>query len=526
MINEGFKKNWLKILKFNENREILEDPEKIKEYIRIPLSPITINANILYNFFELFYPKFINDQQNILDIVISEAEKKNKVLGLYLYKTEKAGVHQTIESLPEGLIRFKSWEIERLDDIFNKIQNEILKEKGIRISSIRLFKKEAIELINKHCERIEEISIYDFLERFLELIQKLFEQDLLLIYPEPIVFEFLKRGIELLGNIQMKNCVKFLEEILPEFNTSLVIIGNKIKIVILLQKIVLKSGKSELRLKIFTPDELEIKINDLNITDNLLTIQNKLKTMDAYYLNQNDIISFISEFFELAIPIKKENLKFLLQKVLFGYRSFEKHWNMIPRPKIYNTLRRFLIRLFGFNINLRKLSHWAIPDLIFNYLDFYFGLNSRILFIITDLKDNKKLKISRERLSKNACKHIFLLEFEESTLTKLRAINKEELFSSAYDSIYSIKGKLTEKYGALSAVIIVDKFLLENIIKNFIFDHMKFSFFPRFKTLKLMRNERYLTIFPEFPFYKLIKKKKSLSIMKLLLPILIDKHEF
>ena len=308
MINEGFKKNWLKILNFNENREILEDPEKIKEYVRIPLSPITLNANILYNFFELLYPKFINDQQNILDIVISEAEKKNKVLGLYLYKTKKAGVHQTIEPLPDGLIRIKSLEIEKIDDMFNKIQTQIMKEKGIRISSIRLFKNEAIELINKHCERIEEISIYEFLERSMDLIQKLFEQNLFLIYPEPIVFEFLKRGINLFGKIQLKNFFKFIEELLPEFNTSLFIDGDKQKIVVLLQKNNLESVKSELRLKFFTLDELEIKIDDLNITDTLCTIQNKLKTENAYYLSQNDIISFVSDFFELAIPIKKENL--------------------------------------------------------------------------------------------------------------------------------------------------------------------------------------------------------------------------
>ncbi|MCK4779797.1 MAG: hypothetical protein KAT57_06405, partial [Candidatus Lokiarchaeota archaeon] len=72
MINKEFKNNWLKILNFNENREILEEPEKTKDYVRIPLSPIKLNANILFHFFELLYPRFINDQQNILDIVISE----------------------------------------------------------------------------------------------------------------------------------------------------------------------------------------------------------------------------------------------------------------------------------------------------------------------------------------------------------------------------------------------------------------------------------------------------------------------
>ncbi|MFW9988998.1 MAG: hypothetical protein ACFFC3_10105, partial [Candidatus Odinarchaeota archaeon] len=111
MINEKFRKNWLKILDFNANREIIKDPEKSQKYVRIPLSPITLNANILYNFFELLYPKFINDQQNILDIIISEKEKKNPVLGLYLYKTKKAGIHQALEQLPSDLIKIKSLEI-------------------------------------------------------------------------------------------------------------------------------------------------------------------------------------------------------------------------------------------------------------------------------------------------------------------------------------------------------------------------------------------------------------------------------
>jgi len=72
LINKNFKDNWLKILRFNTNREILEDPENVKEYFRIPLTPISINANLLYQFFELLYPKFINDQQHILDIILMD----------------------------------------------------------------------------------------------------------------------------------------------------------------------------------------------------------------------------------------------------------------------------------------------------------------------------------------------------------------------------------------------------------------------------------------------------------------------
>ncbi len=526
MINQNFKDNWLKILNFNAKRDILQDPEKIKDYLRIPLSPISINANLLYQFFEILYPRFINDQQNILDIVISEDDKKNKVQSLYLYKTKKAGIHETLESLPNNIFRIKSLEIDNLDEIFDKAQKTILKEKKVRISSIRLFRENVIELINKHCEGIKALSIYKFLERFMDLLQKIINQNLVLIYPEPIIIKFLRNSFLLLDNTQLQNLFKNIEEIFPEFNLSLFINGSGIKVIIHLQKQITKLGKSNLTFNLLTPDEVGIDLNNSSIKDNLKLIQMKLKTENSYYIKQNDIISFISDLLELTVPLKKDNIQFLIQKALFGYRSFETHWDMVPRPRIYNTLIRFIIRLFGYNYNLKKLSHWAIPDLIFNYIDFYIGLNSRILFIITDQEKNKSGKKMQYKSHKDSLNHIFLLNFEESTLKNMIKIEKDELFSTKYNSIDSIKEKVAEKFGYISSVIVFDKVLLQNIIKFFIFGHSKFSLLPRFKTLKMLKNERYFKIHPEFPFYKLIKKKRTLALIKLLLPILIDKHEF
>ncbi|MFW9882247.1 MAG: hypothetical protein ACFFG0_54995 [Candidatus Thorarchaeota archaeon] len=372
MINKKSKDNWLQILNFNTNRDILEDPEKIKQYVRLPFTPISINANLLYHLFEHLYPKFINDQQNILDIIISDTDKKCKILGLYLYKTKKAGIHERVESLPNNLIKIKNLEIGEMDDIFNDVQNRIIKEKNIRISSIRLFRNEAIDLLNENCEGIEEISIYEFLERSMNLLQQIINQDLILIYPEPLVINFLRKSLALLDKIQLKSLFKFIEELLPEFNFSLLINSNDTKIIIHLQKEKLKSGKSHLTIKILSPVDLDININDSDVKNDLILIQKNLETEHVYYISLNNVTSYISDFFELIVPLKKDNIQFLLQKALFGYRSFEKHWDMIPRPKIYNTFFRFLIRLFRYNINLKKVSHWAIPELIFNYIDFYF----------------------------------------------------------------------------------------------------------------------------------------------------------
>ncbi|MFX1464738.1 MAG: hypothetical protein ACFFBF_17105, partial [Promethearchaeota archaeon] len=385
---------------------------------------------------------------------------------------------------------------------------------------------EAIELINTYCEKVPLLSINEFLEQIIDLVQVLIERDLIFIYPEPIILKFYKQILKIFEHIKFQNLFKFIEQLIPEFQISLFLDSKHFKTVILLQKILSKSTKSELRLQFFRSEELGIKQDELSVREILNYVQNKLKTEKVYYLKQNDLISYISDFLELSILINKENLKFLFQKALFGYRSFEKHWNMVPRPRIYNTFIRFLIRLIGFNLNLKKVSHWAIPDLIFNYIDFYFGLNSKILFLITDQNRYKKGKSSQEIFLKNTCISSFLLEIENSELKKLRFINKKHLFTNANNSLYSIKDITKTNFGSVTAIIVFDKFLIQEIAKNFISRRSKISFFSRFKVLKLLKNERYFRMFPEFPFYNIIKKKSIISLLKLLLPILIDKHEF
>jgi hypothetical protein len=526
LINKSFKDNWVKILNFNAKRKILQEPENVKEHVRIPLTPISINANLLYQFFEILYPRFINDQQNILDMIISNDDKKNKLQSLYLYKTKKAGIHESIESLPNDIIRIKSIEIENLDDLFDKIQKAIIKEKNVRISSFRLFREEAIKIINKHCEGLEELSIYEFLERSMHLLQEIINQNLVLIYPEPKVIKFIRVSLTLLDKIKLLDIFKFIEDLIPEFNISLLIKGSGIKFIIHLQKQLSKLGKSNLTLNFFTPEELGIKLSDSDLLYNLNLIQQQLKTENSYFINQDDILAFLSDFFELSVPLEKDNISFLLQKALFWYRSFETHWDMVPRPKVYNTIMRFIIRLFGFNLNLRKLSHWAIPDLIFNYIDLNLGLNFKILCIITDQEKNKDTKKIQNNLYKEIIDHSVLLSFEESTLIDIKTIDKEELISGEHNSINSIRKKLVEKYEFISAVFVCDKFLLQNILKYFFLNKKKLFLFPKFKALKMLKNKKFFMVYPEFPLYKLIKKKSTTALAKLMLPIIIDKHEF
>ena len=526
MINKKFQKNWLKILKYNSNVKLGDKFKLVEDKVRIPLTPIEVNPYLLYYLFEILYPKFVNSQQNILDIIISDDGRN--IIKSYLYKTKKAGIHESIEIFPNDLIKVHKKDFEDIEKFYNRILEGLIKKKGERVSSIRVFKEKAIDYINQHCVGIEDLPFDELLLKFLDLIQKLVKQDLFVIYPEPKIFKFLKDIINFLNGYQLNSLFKMFYPLLPEFNISLIFGSEELLFILHLQKIfVSKSETPFLRLKLILPNEIDINIDGLNENQILELVRDRLQTDNAYFIRQKDIISLLTELINLPVNIREENLLLIAQKILFGFRSFEKHWFLRPKPIIYNNLLRFLLRIFGFNINLRKLSHWAIPDLISSLFESSFGLNSKILVILSDTEKYKKLNLINFNYLEKVIDYTLLFEIENRTLIKIHSIPKEDLFTNGeIKSLESIRNELSEQFGFLSSIIIIDKLLLQNLIKLFIFDHSKYAPIAKIRTLKMLKKQKFFYIFPELPLYKLIQKKGTISLLKLVLPILIDKHEF
>jgi len=213
-------------------------------------------------------------------------------------------------------------------------------------------------------------------------------------------------------------------------------------------------------------------------------------------LNQDHLISFFLDLFDLEIPIKKENFKLILQKFIYGIRSFEIHWNIVPRPRIYNTLIRFLVRLLGININLKKLSHWAIPDMIFSLIDTYFGLNSNILLLIV----NKNRIFTKRSL---------LLEIENSSLREINPIdNPKIILKKKIDSLDSIRNSFLEKFGINPIIVKIDKNLIQMILSVLIFKFYKIKPLTFLKVLKMIKKEEYFQIYPRLPSYQFNQEKR------------------
>jgi hypothetical protein len=275
---------------------------------------------------------------------------------------------------------------------------------------------------------------------------------------------------------------------------------------------------SELDIKLFLLESNKYNLKNINQVADFKLLQSDFNVDNVVTINQNPLLLFCSELFEAKIPPDKEKLKLLLQKVLYGIRSYDLNWSTFPKPKINNFLLRFLIRLFGINLNLKKLSHWAISEFLFNLVAMYIGLNAKILVILTDKSKNNPKETSNE---------LILLKIEYGVIKKIEYLNNPDLITRInQQSLESIKLIISEQFGFISNVLMLDKQLIKKIIKVFIVEFQKISIGPLLKILKMMRKPQYFRLSPEIPPYTLLKKKGVISFLRSLLSIVIDKHDF
>ena len=519
MFNEDLRKNWLDILKFNSKVSIVENPRILEEKVRIPLTPIQIDAFLLYNLFAILYPQFINEQHNILDIIVSDFDIDNIVFGVYLYKTNKPGVHETVELLPNDLVGIKQENLEDIKVIFNKFQSSILKDHGVKVNSIRIIKKRGLDLINSHYEKFSNSTNLDIFRSFLDLIQTSLTGKLIAMYPEPNILKFLRDNLGLLEDIRLSSIFAFIEDLIPSFNVLVAAASNQLSFGMNLKKIESNKINSDIEVKIFPIEREDYDLNSYGLLTDIKLAQQTFMVENIYNINLNVILKFFSELFENDIPFDKGILRLFFQKFLYGIRGHDLHWKMYPKPKTFNPLIRFLIRLLGIDLNLQKLSHWAIPDYIFGLFDTFVGLNAKILLIITSDKKNND--------NNSQTPITILLEIENGSLTKVKNIpDNQQLSGVDHESLDSIRFAYSERFGFITNILILNKNLIETILNTFIFKFHKISLFSILKVLKMLKKPQIFQIYPEIPPYSLLKRKNSFVFLKDFLKIAIDKHNF
>lgn len=526
LMNEKFFDNWLRILNFNKSYNITLKGFVDHGQVRIPFTPIMLELRLLYRLSKELYPRFINDQQHVVDLIISDDEQR--VLKILFYRTDIVGIHYPFKEIDPDIIKIQKFPVEDLAIFFDELQRAIYEEIGVRISHVRIFKNKGLTILNHLIENIEILSMETFLAQFLDLFQTLFKQKLLLIYPKPNIVSFLEQIITFFGDFKLSNIFSYFLDLLPDIDLSVIVYLTEFPYVIRLRKKSKKYDASNIELEVLMLKELDIPFEDLTEKEIIKKVHEKLKPRNTFLFHQEHILRLLEDIFEFEIPLRTEKIKLLLQKVLYGYRSFETKWFRKPKPLLYNTILRFLIQNMGIPLNLKKFSHWAGSHFIFNTLRLNFGLNSRVLLIFTNIKNkhNHTLQNGNTLIEKSLQKAI-ILEIEKENIKGLYPIEREELFDdSGNNSLKDIQLRLNKNHRYIDAVISIDKYLLASFLRKIVFKLKRIHLFSKLKFMRTFRNQKYFDIYPKIPIYRFLKNIQYFYLIKTLLSLFIDKYEF
>jgi len=517
--------NWLKILNFNKKYS-LSEKEFHSEQVRIPLTPIRIDANLLYYLSKLLYPRFINDQQNFVDLIVSNDE--TEISKILFYNNDIAGIHKPFEDLDPDIIKLSKYPVKNIDSFFDELQEQIYNETNARISHVRIIKNEALHLINNLIEDLVKISLGKYIIKSIDVLQYIIENKLFLIYPKPNLLNFLEKVINFLSDFKLSNIFSYFMEILPKLDLSVILYSKEFSFIIKIKNLKEKSPSSNLDIELLSTGEFELDFKDLKEDQIIDLVHETLKPHNTFLFYQKHILKILEDIFELEIPLNRNKVKLILQKLLYGYRSFEINWFRDSKPIIYNPILRWLIRIMGVNYNLKKFSHWGSSEFIFNAFSLNFGLNSKIIMIFTDLHGFAKKNVKNiKNPIREGFQRAVLLETEKNNLINIRKLAKNELINqSEINSLKDIRNRMSKKYGFISAVISIDKKLINTFLNNLIFKFSRFTLFSKLSLVRKFRKKYYFNIYPEGPIYKFLKKTHYFYMIKTLLQILIDKYEF
>ncbi|TXT57195.1 MAG: hypothetical protein BAJALOKI2v1_520022 [Promethearchaeota archaeon] len=525
MAENNVKKTWFEILKINEKLAQKEDSWSLEKKIKIPLTPISVNAEVLHYLFEFLYPEFINDQQNLLDLIISNED--SQILKVYLYPTDKPGIFKEVKKINPKDLKLKDIDLDDLEPVYDKIQDYLMKKYDLRVGNVRIFKEEALDLLNQYISEIKNEPFHEVCIKAFIVFKKIFKKELFWIIPEPNIYSFLQGLFEFFSNINLDGSFHTIFNLFPEFNIAIYLDSPQTPLIVKLRNDKLNPRISNIYIDINHPKEHALIYDDYEKNELLEEIKVRLESERVYYLNQQDVVEIFHDLFEMKIPVEEGSLRLFLQKLIFAFRRFEINWFQEPRPVIYNFLIRFLLRLIGFHLNLKKISHWEIPNFLFNSWKRNFGLKERLLILFTQIDESKKERSDENKLGTSLTGALSVY-IENGVIQSIQSVEIDNLrqISDKESILKRIYGTYFSKKTPFSGVLKIDKYLLRLFLEIFVFNVSRINIFRMRKFIKKLKKRQYFDIYPTKPFIETIRGKRSFSLMRTLLPIFIDRHEF
>ena len=462
---------------------------------------------LLFKLASYFYPLFINTQKNEVDIIVSDYDIENIVLDIYLHESKSAGVFVHSQRLSKEVLKFKQADLNDISSLYHKIERTIFEKTHIKITSLRVHKKRFVDLINTHNLNLHRYDFSQALTSIINIVQKAIDDNLLIIYPNPLVFKFINQLFKILA-INLSKITEEVANLIKRMDLALLFAEKDMSFLSHIYK--KKDGAINVELL-----DISKEVNYINSDE----LSKSFKYDTIAYLNLKSVVNFFLDIIEYEIPIGKKELKLIVQKLLYGIRSIELEWNISPKPNIYNVFQRWLLRLIGFNLNLRKLSHWNIPEFFGNLILSNIGLNSSILLILSDYDKSSNFHES--------IKYMIKLDLNNGEIYRVSSLNTHDIISEPLSDIESLRLKLmNEFFIQIDLIIKIDKIILSELINTFLINFKDLTPLSLYKFVRKFKECKYFDVFPEFPAFVMLKKKRFTSFLKDLLSVFIDRHEF
>jgi hypothetical protein len=171
-------------------------------------------------------------------------------------------------------------------------------------------------------------------------------------------------------------------------------------------------------------------------------------------------------------------------------------------------------KVIGLDLNFKKISHWNISEFLINLLISNFGLNSQIIVNLTNDQKNRNLSPTSKSLH---------LLFNNGSLAKLSAIDIQQ---ADLINIDTIRTKFIDTGTYTPFFIFIDESLIKLFVDLFIIKFPKIGILKIMRLFKELQDPLKFRVYPPVPALDVLSKKSKYSLLKQVLAVFIDKHEF
>ena len=253
----------------------------------------------------------------------------------------------------------------------------------------------------------------------------------------------------------------------------------------------------------------------------------------------------LDDFMQSPPPVINPSRRvYLAQQCLYFYREIGSCWDCYPRPVIFLEQLRYWIYTFGIRFNLRKISYWALPDLLQYVQNQNFGMKGKVLVLSSPSIDNLTFKspLIRELkgyiigIAQSSIENIKPIE-SDILLTIMASIRSDLILQTPSSSnkrinpqevLSEIRMRVSDRGEYIAKVLWVANTTPDAIGHSLWKFHSKFPlpFFYLRKIMSLLKNPKKFLIEPENPNLKQFRKTWTFTILKRMAPLITDLNEF